>query len=413
MRVLLSAYACEPGKGSEPGVGWGWVENMSRSHTLWVVTRANNKKNIEAAADRLGKNVAFCYVDLPRWMSFWKQGGRGINLYYFLWQILAWNRARVLVKRHSIELAHHVTLMSATRFSFVPLLGIPSIVGPVGGLQQCPPCGWPFIRRRFREHLRTLSIKTLRWNPLFRLGPGLATRLVLATSSGQEALPPSVSSNVISPLQIAPASPIETGKSARISGSQGHFVILWSGRLEDHKGFEILIRAMAILKNSPHSGIDDFRVVVTGGGPEKAFYTTLIAHCGLDTYFQFEGWMSNEAYQMLRQSADVFVFTSLRETTGVSLQEAMLAGLPAVVIANGGPMEMVSHHSGMHVSRDSKDPAGDLAVALRKLYEDPVLRKALADNAFAEAHKSFSWPSLSERMTGIYHEAMHAAKRKK
>ncbi len=37
MRILISAYACAPGRGSEPGVGWNWAAQVSRSHEVWVL----------------------------------------------------------------------------------------------------------------------------------------------------------------------------------------------------------------------------------------------------------------------------------------------------------------------------------------------------------------------------------------
>ena len=47
LKVLMSAYACEPGKGSEPEVGWRWMSEMSKHHDVVVVTRANNREVIE------------------------------------------------------------------------------------------------------------------------------------------------------------------------------------------------------------------------------------------------------------------------------------------------------------------------------------------------------------------------------
>ncbi|WP_318780277.1 hypothetical protein [Atlanticothrix silvestris] len=38
MRILISAYACEPGQGSEPGVGWNVVREVSKYHHVWVLT---------------------------------------------------------------------------------------------------------------------------------------------------------------------------------------------------------------------------------------------------------------------------------------------------------------------------------------------------------------------------------------
>jgi hypothetical protein len=88
MKVLLSAYACEPGKGSEPGVGWNWVRQIAPFAEVWVITRSNNREAIEKAlAEEPLPNVHWVYFDLPRWARFWKKGQRGVHLYYYLWQV--------------------------------------------------------------------------------------------------------------------------------------------------------------------------------------------------------------------------------------------------------------------------------------------------------------------------------------
>ena len=88
MKVLVSVYACEPGQGSEPGVGWNWIKQIARYHQVWAITRSNNREAIEKALDKnLVDNVHFYYADLPYCMRFWKKGRRGIHLYYYMWQI--------------------------------------------------------------------------------------------------------------------------------------------------------------------------------------------------------------------------------------------------------------------------------------------------------------------------------------
>ena len=37
IRVLISAYACEPNKGSEPGVGWNWALQMAKMDEVYVI----------------------------------------------------------------------------------------------------------------------------------------------------------------------------------------------------------------------------------------------------------------------------------------------------------------------------------------------------------------------------------------
>ena len=49
LKILLSAYACEPNKGSEPEVGWQWALNLSEEgHDVYVITRTNNRRNIDS-----------------------------------------------------------------------------------------------------------------------------------------------------------------------------------------------------------------------------------------------------------------------------------------------------------------------------------------------------------------------------
>ncbi|MGA8406839.1 MAG: hypothetical protein WB680_06635, partial [Candidatus Acidiferrales bacterium] len=126
LKILISAYACEPGKGSEPGVGWNNVEQAARFHNVWVMTRSNNRALIEEAlAAQPMPNVHWIYLDLPRWARFWKKGQRGIHLYYSLWQILAYRKARKLHRDVGFDLAHHVTFVNYWLPTFLPLLPIP------------------------------------------------------------------------------------------------------------------------------------------------------------------------------------------------------------------------------------------------------------------------------------------------
>jgi hypothetical protein len=85
MKILISAYACEPGKGSEPGAGWNWIMEAARHNEVWAITRANNRGAIEIeSAKGITPDVNWIYYDLPRWARFWKKGARGMRIYYYL-----------------------------------------------------------------------------------------------------------------------------------------------------------------------------------------------------------------------------------------------------------------------------------------------------------------------------------------
>ena len=84
MNILISAYACEPLKGSEPGVGWNLSVALSKKHNVTVITRLNNKKNIEKYLDENPiENLNFIYYDLPKSL-IWIKKIIGVQVYYML-----------------------------------------------------------------------------------------------------------------------------------------------------------------------------------------------------------------------------------------------------------------------------------------------------------------------------------------
>ena len=96
LKVLMSAYACEPGKGSEPEVGWQWALQMARFHDVTVLTRANNRGPIEAALAALrGRQPLpeFVYHDRGTFLLDMKRHTKAVKLYYLLWQRSARNVA--------------------------------------------------------------------------------------------------------------------------------------------------------------------------------------------------------------------------------------------------------------------------------------------------------------------------------
>lgn len=79
LKIFVSVYACEPNLGSEIGVGWHWVLEMSKYFDLWVLTRESNRHTIEPwiAAHPEYAHIHWLYYDWPKWARCWKKGVRG------------------------------------------------------------------------------------------------------------------------------------------------------------------------------------------------------------------------------------------------------------------------------------------------------------------------------------------------
>ena len=88
--ILATAYAVNPYKGSEDGMGWNALYQIARFNKVIAITRENNRPHIEKYMsenpDSVYQNMEFLYFDLPKWMRFWKKKSRGAMLYYWMWQ---------------------------------------------------------------------------------------------------------------------------------------------------------------------------------------------------------------------------------------------------------------------------------------------------------------------------------------
>ena len=114
-KIFVSAYACEPGLGSEIGVGWHWVLEMSRFFELWVLTRESNRRTIEpwVAEHPEYAKIHFVYYDLPHWARRWKRGMRGVRIYYMLWQWLSDGIVKRTMQENGIDTYHLLTYGNA------------------------------------------------------------------------------------------------------------------------------------------------------------------------------------------------------------------------------------------------------------------------------------------------------------
>src|ERR1017187_9699265 len=139
MRILLSAFACDPTQGSEEGVGWAWAYHLAKlGHEVVVLTRdIHHRQAIEDGLRKIGlPNLRFEYVGV-RVVPFWMPG-LSVYPYYFCWQWKAYFRAKRLHREMRFDIVHHVTYGLFRSPSYLYLLDAPFIFGPVGGGERSP-----------------------------------------------------------------------------------------------------------------------------------------------------------------------------------------------------------------------------------------------------------------------------------
>jgi len=394
MRILLSAYACEPDKGSEPAVGWNWaVQLAERGHEVVVITRANNRQSIEremAAHPR--PSLRFSYYDLPSWLRSFKKGRRGIHLYYLLWQFGAYLAARHLVRERRFDVVHHVTFVSVRQPSFMGWLGIPFIFGPVGGGEHTPPLLKKMFSRKNRitEALREFVNNCVRFDPL--MWQTFASAQVIYVTSGQslELIPRRfrVKTRVHLAIGILETDiPVSTLPDNERVGK-----FLFCGKLIYWKGPELAVRAFARVA----ARLPGATLTFIGGGAEQQSLQRLARDFGVSDRIEWRAAVARSDMLSLYRDFGLFLYPSLHDSGGMVVLEALACGLPIVCLKLGGPGLIVDESCGIAVGVQSKNVeqvVSELESALFRLAVSGESRKALVQGAVSRSRR-FSWEQL-------------------
>ena len=415
LKVLISAYACEPDKGSEPGVGWNWVLQIARFHEVWVITRQNNRAAIDRAlAEKPLPNVHFVYVDLPRWARFWKRGARGVHLYYYLWQIYAYFAGRALNKKVKFDLGHHVTFVNDWSPSFLCLLPFPFVWGPVGGSTHRAPLGfWKEFGFRgiVYETVRTIAILAGRYLDPFVWMTRKKAGLILAMSKGAvDGFPASMRGKVL-PIGNVGFSLDELpnrlrGQIEPRTSESSHVPILFSaGRLVHWKGYSVLLKACAECRRR---GIS-LELWIGGGGPDEGRLRKLVTKLGIEDCVKFIGYLPDRASVFDRLSrCDIFVMPTFHDGPPVVFLEAMAIGKPVICLDLGGASEVITTDCGVKLEVDSLPQViGDLAQVIGNLGGDVELRTRLGVEGRRRIETSFGWNNKGDALTDIYQKAIY------
>jgi glycosyltransferase involved in cell wall biosynthesis len=173
------------------------------------------------------------------------------------------------------------------------------------------------------------------------------------------------------------------------------------GHLAPIKGHDIFLRAAAIIC-ARRQGV---RFVVIGEDKtpqrgDRKFLESLVAELGLNGNVALPGWQDDMPGAL--SSLTLFVSAARSEPFGLSIVEAMAAGLPVVAAASEGALEIIEDgHSGKLVPLDD---AESLAQAINDLLDDPAERFRLGHNAQLAARQHYSLERMASDTERVYRE---------
>ena len=386
MKLLISAYACAPNRGSEHGSAWNWTSEAARlGEDVTVLVSPAHRDAILAATERdpALQRIRWLFPEVAFWPL--QQGKEPVweRTYNLLWQREALRVARALHREQPFDLVHHLTWGGVRAPTFLGTLGPPLIIGPVGGGETSPASlrdRMP-LRGRVLESVRDLSNATIELNPIVRQGLRKAGVIFARTADTKNLLSPRLRAKTYVQMELG-VMPTQIGAPRPVR--QAPRKLLYAGRLLYWKGVHIAVEAMAqLVANMP-----DAQLTIVGNGPEEARLKTEIAQRGLGANITFVSWMPQEQFLRLYDTHDLFVFPSLHDSTGWVVLESFCKGLPVACLNLGGPKDIVTPQSGIVVDTAGLDTSGvatRLAEELRTLLTDPERLAALSVGAVARA----------------------------
>lgn len=401
MKVLISAYACEPNRGSEPAVGWHWALEAARRHEVWVITRSNNRSAIEEYGRKHGTPpISWVYVDLPALRRF-KRGRRGLHFYYYLWQVAAYLRARRLHNEVGFDLVNHVTFVTYWMPSFMSLLPAPFIWGPVGGAESAPPEFYPSfgIRGRLFEHARDLVRAVASLDPFVRLTARRARLTIAVTRETAQAARSLGAHNVHVLSQVG----LSREELDQLTAIPIHRVpalrFISVGALLHLKGFHLALLAFAHhARRNPEASY-----VLIGDGPERSRLERLAERLGLAGRVTFMGQLSRPEVLEQLSRCDVMLHPTLHDSGGFVCLESMAAGRPVICLDLGGPAAIVPAEAGVRVTAGDPDQAVEaLASAMDRLSADEALRLSMAAAGREHVSTRFTWSEKGQSIDLLY-----------
>jgi glycosyltransferase involved in cell wall biosynthesis len=302
---------------------------------------------------------------------------------------VAWARLYTLLRRESIGVLH----------SHMPRASVPGTV--IGRLARTPVIV-------SHEHTWSFEGKPVR-RFLDRNVVARGSDVVLAVSERDrqqmievERMPP----DRITVLPNGIPSASENGRSVRSELGVPPDVDLIGavGRLYAQKGYDDLIRAARMLKDS-YAG--SFRCLIFGHGPEEGRLRALIDELDLVREVQLSGRRSDIA-EVVR-ILDIAVLPSKYEGSPLAIIEYMAGAAPIVATAVGGVPELI--HDGVHGLLVSPEDPRALADAMQRLLEDRALARRLGDAARERQRANYDLDVVVRRLEDLYLELYAASRR--
>lgn len=407
LNVLVNAYAVSPLWGSEPGMGWNWIANISKYCNLFIITEEEWQEKINTVLDEqpFKDNLHFFYIPISEnaRSMFHNQGDWRFYWHYKQWQKAALEKAKEICRDTEIDVVHQLNTVTFREPGYLWQLDKPFVWGPIGGLGETTNAYFkdaPLKTRMLLSVKDYISLSQFRFSHRINEAFLHSQVLISAVPFVQEAIKTIKKRDS---FLIPETGCYDLNTSIIDKRQRNEFHIIWTGRFIYTKRLDIALRSIAMIKDLPNL---HFHIVGIGSDEQVQAYKNLGHKLGIDSICEWHGKVENRKVHEMMREADLFFFTSIREATSTVIPEAINNCLPIVCFNACGFGPLVTEKIGRKVELTTPEQSAiDFAKEIRKLYYDKELLYEMSLNC-REALKELLWEEKAKRVVTLYEEAI-------
>ena len=407
MKILINAYACSPGMGSEPGMAWNWVSNLAKSCELYIITEGEFREKIETVVPTLeqGGNMHFYYNPVSEEIRkmCWNQGDWRFYKYYREWQWKTYLMAKDICQKEHIDILHQLNMIGFREPGYLWKLsrenGVPFVWGPVDAKDKFPVAYLDGAGLKTKLFMRLKNFLTgiqLRYSKRVLLAARQSSVIFSASSNSQRSFKKYM--NIDSPLLNETGCYVQDHPIVDKTDKET-FDVLWVGKMDFRKQLALALQTVAKSENNK------LRLHIMGGGDAES-YQSLAKSYGIADKCIWHGAVSHDEVQDIMQKSDIFLFTSVAEGTPHVVLEAISNNLPVVCFDTCGQGDAVNDKVGRKIPLSFPcQSVSDFAKLLNELEDNRSLLKQLSENC-KERQQELSWEEKAKTMMEWYEKIL-------
>ncbi len=412
-KILISAYAISPFRGSEYGAAWNTVTHLASQHEVWVLYGMSD--NFMGDTQTMRKyveetplaSVQFIEVQpgpLAKAITLLDKAGLGWFFYlaYYLWQKKALRAAREVLKTVDIDVVHQLGPIGYREPGFLWKLDKPTVWGPIGGMNIVNKellKGKAFSTRLKFKVKNAINYIQLNYSKRIRKAFLQADVLVAATSAGQQTIREKfgVDSYYLSEQGIMSAAFLNESKFDHLNQQ---VQLVWSGTLIERKNLSMCLDVLAKVKQN------NWILHILGDGPLKEKLQRKAVELKLSNRLIWYGHIPRPEAIRVMSGAHLHIITSIAEDNPAVIFEALTYGVPTLTMDHCGMGNVICDKCGIKIKLDTYDSiVNNMSAALESVLANPHKLVDLAQTTLICAAEH-SWDNRLARLNNMYEEAI-------